>query len=170
MMPVPFSSLNEELESLADQINYRFFNHNDRLFKHFAAQNRRILKALPFNGIKRPCVHYGGDYIVTLDDTQEDGNDDHYFFHFLIPGHDETSIEVIQKEGYIIIKARDKDEEKDNAHPFTDYKYYKKVGLTHPDFEVTEAIFKNGILSLAVRDMIAEREKINTKTIEVKNQ
>jgi len=105
-----------------------------------------------------------------LDDTQEDGNDDHYFFHFLIPGHDETSIEVIQKEGYIIIKARDKDEEKDNAHPFTDCKYYKKVGLTHPDFEVTEAIFKNGILSLAVIDMIAEREKINTKTIEVKNQ
>ena len=170
MMPVPFSSLNEELESLADQINYRFFNHNDRLFKHFAEQNRRILKALPFNGIKRPCVHYGGDYIVTFDDTQEDGNDDRYFFHFLIPGHDETSIEVMQKEGGIIIKTKDENKEKDNTQPFTDYKYYKRVPLSHPDFEVTEAIFKNGILSLAVIDMIAEREKINTKTIEVKNQ
>ena len=156
MMPIPFNSLNRDFESIIDQM--------------FNTQPKRTLKDLPFNGIKYPCVHYAGDYIVTLDDTQEDGNDDHYFFHFLIPGHDETSIEVMQKEGSIIIKTKDENKDKDDTHPFTDYKYYKKVGLTHPDFEITEAIFKNGILSLSVKDMIAEREKINTKMIEVKNQ
>jgi HSP20 family molecular chaperone IbpA len=155
-----------EFESLIDQISDKFFNYENRLFNNFAHQDRKILKQLPWKGLKRPCIHYGGDYIVTVDEK----DDTLYFFHFLIPGHDHTTIDVMQKDGYIIIRTKDIKEEllnKDN--PFQNYQYYKKVALTHPDYEVTEAKFKNGILSLFVKDMITEREKINTKMIEVKS-
>jgi HSP20 family molecular chaperone IbpA len=40
--------------------------------------------------------------------------------------------------------------------------------LSHPDYEVQEAVFKNGILSIQVKDMMVEKEKMNTKMIEVK--
>ena len=87
----------------------------------------------------------------------------------MIPGHDETSIEVLQKEGYLIIKTKDISPEDNSTSPFTNYKYYKKVKLTHPDYEVKEAILKNGILSIYIEDMSEEREKIKTTTIEVKS-
>ena len=160
-----YNDIVPEFESLIDQISNSFFNYEERLFPAFLDQKKRVLKELPWNGVKRPCVHYGGDYIVTADED----NSNSYYFHFLIPGHDETSIDVLQKEGYLIIKTKDVSTEDKSSSPFTNYKYYKKVKLTHPDYEVRDAVFKNGILSLYVEDMISEREKMNTKMIEVKS-
>ena len=154
-----------EFESLVDQISNSFFNYENKLFPAFAEQAQRVYNQLPWNGATRPCVHYGGDYIVTADDD----NTTSYYLYFLIPGHDETSIEVLQKEGYLIIKTKDISPEDNSTSPFTNYKYYKKVKLTHPDYEVKEAILKNGILSIYIEDMSEEREKIKTTTIEVKS-
>ena len=137
-----YNDIVPEFESLVDQITDNFFNYNNQLYNPFAEQDRKILKKLPWQGITRPVVHYAGDYIITAD--EEDNN--LYFFHFLIPGHDNTSIDVMQKKGFLIIRTKDIGEElKSNKNPFTSYKYYKKVRLTHPDYEVKEALFKNGI-------------------------
>jgi len=154
-----------EFESLVDQISNSFFNYENKLFPAFAEQSQRVYKQLPWKGATRPCVHYGGDYIVTADED----NSNSYYLYFLIPGHDETSIEVLQKKGYLILKTKDISTEDNSNSPFTDYKYYKTVKLTHPDYEVREAIFKNGILSIHIEDMSEEKEKINTKMIEVKS-
>ena len=163
-MPI-YNDIIPEFESMIDQISDRFFNYDNRLFNNFAGQSKKVLRELPWNGIKRPCVHYGGDYIVTADEDDADL----YFFHFLIPGHDGTTIDVMQKEGYLIIRTKDiKEDMLNKKNPFTNYKYYKKVALSHPDYEVKEAVFKNGILSIHVKDMIVEKEKMNTKMIEVR--
>jgi len=159
-----YNDIVPEFESMIDQISDRFFNYDSRLFNNFANQSQTVLKQLPWNGLKRPCVHYGGDYIITAD--QDDT--DLYFFHFLIPGHDNSTIDVMQKDGHLILRSKDTKEDMLNKNPFTSYKYYKKVALSHPDYEVQEAVFKNGILSIQVKDMMVEKEKMNTKMIEVK--
>ena len=107
--------------------------------------------------------------VASLMYTTDEDDSDLYFFHFLIPGHDGTTIDVMQKDGYLIIRTKDTKEEMiTTKNPFTNYKYYKKVALSHPDYEVKEAVFKNGILSIHVKDMIIEKEKMNTKMIEVR--
>jgi HSP20 family molecular chaperone IbpA len=155
-----YNDIVPEFESLIDQISNSFFNYENKLFPAFAEQTQRVYNQLPWNGATRPCVHYGGDYIVTADED----NTTSYYLYFLIPGHDETSIEVLQKEGYLIIKTKDISPEDKSTSPFT-----KKVKLTHPDYEVREAISKNGILSIYIEDMSEEREKMKTTAIEVKS-
>jgi HSP20 family molecular chaperone IbpA len=156
-------------DAWVDQLTDSFFNHNNKYYKTFAQQNPRDLLELPFKGINLPCVHYGGDYIVTVDEeTMKEGENENYFFHFILPGHDEKTIQVMQKDQYLIIKSKDiKEEILNKGNPLSNYKYYKKVSLTHPNFEVTSAVFSKGILSVKLIDKTKEKEKINTKMIEV---
>ena len=63
-----------EFESLIDQISDRFFNYEGRLFPNFSQQKGNTLDKLPWKGIKRPLVHYGGDYIVTTDEKDKPGS------------------------------------------------------------------------------------------------
>ena len=153
-----------EFESLIDQISDRFFNYEGRLFTNFAQQRSNTLKKLPWRGIQRPLVHYGGDYIVTTDEK----DNSLFFFHFIIPGHDDTTIEVMQKKGYLIIRSKDMKKEIIDKNSLSLYNYYKKVPLSHENYEVTGAIFKNGILSISIKDKSDEVEKANTKMIEVR--
>ena len=53
------------------------------------------------------------------------------------------------------------------TNPLMNYKYYKKISLTHNNFEVSKAVFNHGILSIELIDKTEDKEKINTRVIEV---
>jgi HSP20 family molecular chaperone IbpA len=169
-MSVPIEgNLINHFDAMVDLMTDSFFNYNNKYYKNFANQPPRTLIDLPFQGINIPCVHYGGDYIVTVDETtMKKGKNEHYYFHFILPGHSERTIEVMQKDQHLIIKSKDmKEEIIKKTNPLVNYKYYKKVSLTHENFEVSKAVFNNGILSVELIDKTEEKEKINTRMIEV---
>ena len=164
-MSLPFEgNLINRFDAMLDLMTDSFFNYNNKHYKNFANQSPQNLMDLPFKGITIPCVHYGGDYIVTA----KEGTDEHFYFHVILPGHNEKTIEVMHKDKYLIIKSKDMKEEiiKKN-NPLVNYKYYKKISLTHTNFEVSTACFNNGILSIELIDKTNEKEKINTRVIEV---
>ena len=49
-----YNDIVPEFESLIDQISNSFFNYEERLFPAFLDQKKRVLKELPWNGMKHP--------------------------------------------------------------------------------------------------------------------
>tara|TARA_R100000963_G_C4623181_1_gene90112 strand:- start:72 stop:584 length:513 start_codon:yes stop_codon:yes gene_type:complete len=162
-LPVEGNLINR-FDAMLDLMTDSFFNYNNKHYKNFANQPSQTLMDLPFKGITRPCVHYGGDYIVTC----KEDDDNYFYFHVVLPGHNEKTIEVLQKEEYLIIKSKDiKEDVLQKTNPLMNYKYYKKISLTHNNFEVSKAVFNHGILSIELIDKTEDKEKINTRVIEV---
>ena len=141
-----FETLDTSLESnLTDFLNHMFFYPKDKSmqFSNLSVQN---LSKLPFNGIHNDILHYGGDYIIT---KSEDTDVADFIFHFILPGHNSQTVEVLKKDKYIIIKSKQKDE--NDKHSF-----YKSVPLKNPSLEVKDVIFKDGILSISIKDETKE--------------
>ena len=141
-----FETLDTSLESnLTDFLNHMFFYSKDKDMQ-FANLSVKNLSKLPFNGINNDILHYGGDYIITKSDDIDKAD---FIFHFILPGHNSQTVEVLKKDKYIIIKSKQKDE--NDKHSF-----YKSVPLKNPSLEVIDVIFKDGVLSISIKDETKE--------------
>jgi HSP20 family molecular chaperone IbpA len=141
-----FETIDTSLENnLTDFLNYMFFYSNEPKMQ-FSNLSVKNLSKLPFNGINNEILHYGGDYIVT---DSEDKDEADFIFHFILPGHNSQTVEVLKKDKYIIIKSKQKDE--NDKHSF-----YKSVPLKSLSLEVKDVIFKDGVLSISIKDEAKE--------------
>jgi|TARA_Y100000310_G_scaffold328923_1_gene397875 HSP20 family molecular chaperone IbpA len=156
-------------DSLIDQMNSLFFNYNSN-YKEFMEHTPKELMKLPFYKFDNEILYYGGDYIICSD--PKDSKHKNYIFYFIIPGHDESTIEINRVNDKLIIKTKDYDKDVVvmGKNPFNTegsvYNFYKVVNLIKHSFEVKEAVCKNGILTILVTDTDKEAEK---QVIKVKN-
>ena len=152
-------------DSLIDQMNSLFFNHNNN-YKEFIERSPTELMSMPFYDFNNEILYYGGDYIIVNDAE----NSHNYIFYFVIPGHDDSTIEVNRSGNKLIIKSKEVKETKTPVkNPFKGgplYNFYKTVNLVKSSYEVKEAVCKNGILSIIITDT---EKSSKPQAIEVKN-
>jgi HSP20 family molecular chaperone IbpA len=155
----------QSFDSLIDQMNSLFFNHNSN-YKEFIERSPSELMSMPFYDFNNKILYYGGDYIIVNDSD----NSNNYIFYFVIPGHDDSTIEVNRNGNKLTIKSKDVKENKNTMkNPFKEgspYNFYKTVNLVKSSYEVKEAICKNGILSIIINDT---EKTAKPQEIEVKN-
>lgn len=155
----------QSFDSLIDQMNSLFFNHNNN-YKEFIERSPSELMSMPFYEPKNEILYYGGDYIIVNDSE----NSNNYIFYFVIPGHDDSTIEVNRNGNKLIIKSKEVKENKTTMNnPFkggSPYNFYKTVNLVKSSYEVKEAVCKNGILSIIITDT---EKSSKPQAIEVKN-
>ena len=154
-------------DSFIDQVNSLFFNYNNN-YKEFMESKPKELMKLPFYKSNNEVLYYGGDYIIMSD--SKDSDNKNYIFYFIIPGHDNSTIEVNQIGDKLIVKTKNYDADAPvSKNPFkkdSTYNFYKVVNLTKNTFKIKEAVCKNGVLSISVMDTNKNLEK---QVIEVKN-
>jgi HSP20 family molecular chaperone IbpA len=134
----------ESFTLLSDRLASIFFqpggggDEND-VYKMFSHLSEDQLNALPFGGMEgKPILHYGGDYFILYDKESEE-----YIFHFIIPGHNEDTLEVTRINNRLAIKNKD---------DTSGYTYYKSIPLVKEGYVVTSATIVDGILSLTIKD------------------
>ena len=151
-------------DSFIDQVNSLFFNYNNN-YKEFMERNPNELMKLPFYTPDSEVLYYGGDYIIISDPKNKN-----YIFYFIIPGYNNSTIEVTNTCDKLIIKSKNYDKDTPvKKKPFKEdsvYNFYKVVSLTKNTFQIKEAVCSKGILSIVVMDTNKNLEK---QVIEVKS-
>ena len=136
------------ITNMVDYMNNLFFNYNDDS-RQIVNMTNKALNKLPFNGLKNEIVHYGGDYVIT-NSLKDDDKD--YIMHFVLPGHNHKTVDVAKRDRHIIIKSKELNKD-DADYSSTSYHFYKSIPLIKKSFEVQSVVFKDGILSIAIKDM-----------------
>jgi HSP20 family molecular chaperone IbpA len=72
--------------------------------------------------------------------------------HFVLPGHNHKTVDVAKRDRNIIIKSKELNKD-DADYSSTSYYFYKSIPLIKKSFEVQSVVFKDGILSIALKDM-----------------
>ena len=144
-------------DSYIDQVNSLFFNYNSN-YKEFMERNPKELMKLPFYTDNSEVLYYGGDYIIISDPDNKN-----YIFYFIIPDHDNSTIEVTKIDDKLIIKSKTYDKDipvkKNLFKEYSIFNFYKVVSLTKNTFKIKEAVYKNGVLSIVVMDTKKNLEK-----------
>jgi HSP20 family molecular chaperone IbpA len=138
----PLDYVDTDLRNTTNLIDYMsnlFFNYKDQSTQ-FATMPVKTLANLPFNGVNSEIVHYGGDYLITASEDE----DKDYIIHFALPGHNKDTCDVIKSDKYIIVKSKKEDD--------STYNFYKRIPLVKTSYEVGSVIFKDGILSITIKD------------------
>lgn len=154
----------ESTMGMVDYLNNLFFNYKDDSKQFISMKPKDFLK-LPFTNGKNIILHYGGDYIVTGDHK----NENIYNFYFMLPGHNKDTVEVIKRDQALIIKSKDQSDEEESkeAKPLSNYKFYKRVPLVKKGYEVSEVVFKDGILTIRIED---KQETESEQRLEITQQ
>ena len=151
-------------DSFIDQVNSLFFNYNNN-YKEFMERNPNELMKLPFYTPDSEVLYYGGDYIIISDPKNKN-----YIFYFIIPGYNNSTIEVTNTCDKLIIKSKNYDKDTPvKKKPFKEdsvYNFYKVVSLTKNTFKIKEAVCNKGILSIVVMDT---QKNLERQVIEIKN-
>ncbi len=150
----------ESTMGMVDYLNNLFFNYKDNS-KQFSSMNPKDFLKLPFSNDKNIILHYGGDYIVTGDEQ----NENVYNFYFMLPGHNKDTVEVIKRDQALILKSKDQSDEE--IKPLSNYKFYKRIPLVKKGYEVSEVVFKDGILSIRIED---KQETATEQRLEITQQ
>ena len=87
--------------------------------------------------------------ITELERKHDEDKD--YIIHFALPGHNKDTCDVIKSDKYIIVKSKKKDD--------STYSFYKRIPLIKTTYEVQTVIFKDGILSIAIKDSKQENKE-----------
>tara|TARA_R100001132_G_scaffold15700_1_gene14078 strand:- start:180 stop:662 length:483 start_codon:yes stop_codon:yes gene_type:complete len=146
-------------DSFIDQVNSLFFNYNNN-YKEFMERNPNELMKLPFYTDNSEVLYYGGDYIIISDPDNKN-----YIFYFIIPGHNNSTIEVTNTCDKLIVKSKDYNADTPVKKDST-YNFYKVVSLTKNTFKIKEAVCSKGILSIVVMDT---QKNLERQVIEIKN-
>ena len=144
-------------DSYIDQVNSLFFNYNSN-YKEFMERNPKELMKLPFYSDNSEVLYYGGDYIIISDPDNKN-----YIFYFIIPEHDNSTIEVVNTNDKLIIKSKTYDKDIPvKKNPFKEdsiFNFYKVVNLIKNSFRVKDTVYQNGVLSVVVMDTNKNLEK-----------
>ena len=152
----PLDYVDTDLRNTTNLIDYMsnlFFNYKDQSTQ-FATMPVKTLTNLPFNGVNSDIVHYGGDYLI----TESNDEDKDYIIHFALPGHNKDTCDVLKSDKYIIVKSKKKDD--------SPYSFYKRIPLIKTTYEVQTVIFKDGILSIAIKDAKKENKEEELEIIQ----